>query len=387
MWYHLYSSSFIGLCAFFRCRPALLMAVMAFVAVGGQAQIYRYQDENGKWHFTDRAPHESQESEVMDIDTETEDEVSENLVEQLRKDFSPGSPIEESTLAVVKINTLAGTGSGFFVSQDGYIVTNKHVVRPKESTGWKAMSKQLEQAEEKFEKVRKRLESEKKNIDRYEKNLERYKRDAERAPQSIQDSKRAEYRDYKERVDERKRSYREARRTYNEQYSKYRKQLSDHKWRSANASTAKRFTIQLKDKTELSAVLVKLSSEHDLALLKLNGYVTPALSMDGDVRPAQGEPVFAMGSPLGLQDYVTSGIVTRVSKKSIVTDAQILPGNSGGPLVTPEGQVIGVNTQKLTAGRDAGSDGFGIAIPIAVVKKEFPQIVPAAAASNGEDGP
>lgn len=83
----------------------------------------------------------------------------------------------------------------------------------------------------------------------------------------------------------------------------------------------------------------------------------------------QGAAVFAVGSPLGMRDSVTSGIVTRRTKDYLVTDARILPGNSGGPLMNSEGEVVGVNTLKFA--QTAMAEGFGMAIPLSVVRTAF----------------
>lgn len=353
--------------------PILVLAsVLAGNATG---QVYKYQDENGKWHFTDKAPQKNREAEVLDIAGAQKQAVGGDLLEQLTDGFTPAGPIEQSTLAVVKVVTLAGSGSGFFVSPDGYIVTNKHVVRPRENNRWQDIDEKLENMEERFRRNRRDLDREKKYLAEYERDLERFKDSITTAPVGMRAEKWEEYRDHKQRLADRSQRYREALSKHRKDYSEYKKQASDHRWRSANANTAQHFTIQLKDETELRVTLVRLSENHDLALLKLDGYVTPTLSIDGDKRAAQGEPVFAMGSPLGMSDYVTSGIVTRVSGDAIVTDAKILPGNSGGPLVTPEGLVLGVNTQKFSPSGNIMADGFGIAIPVGVVRDEFSSII------------
>lgn len=362
-----------------RGRPVAWMFILFCGVLSNgavEAQIYKYQDENGKWHFTDKKPKKERQAEVLDVAPQASATIDEDLVARLEKNFVPGSPVEKSTLAVVKVITLAGSGSGFFVSGDGYIVTNKHVVRPKASTGWSEIAEKFETEEQRFAEFKKNLDREKMDINGYEDDLRRFKQRIDAGPTGMRASRMQEYEEYERRLNDRKRDYREARKRYNREYSRFKEQWSDHKWRSANANTAQRFTVQLKDETELNAILIKLSQQHDLALLKLEGYITPSLSIDGNRRTAQGDPVYAMGSPLGMSDYVTSGIITRLSREAIVTDAKILPGNSGGPLVTPEGEVIGVNTQKLTPGRDVMSAGFGIAIPIAVVKEEFPEILP-----------
>src|SRR5262249_53391959 len=83
---------------------------------------------------------------------------------------------------------------------------------------------------------------------------------------------------------------------------------------------------------------------------------------------SQGDRVFAIGSPLGLERTVTEGIVSTTSRELggdlyLQTTAQINPGNSGGPLFNNRGAVVGVTNMKLTFG-----EGLGFAIPVGVVK-------------------
>lgn len=123
----------------------------------------------------------------------------------------------------------------------------------------------------------------------------------------------------------------------------------------------------------LDARLIGLHKESDLALLKIDETGLPTLSL-GTHRPVhQGQLVFAIGSPEGLQNSVTMGVVSSVGRQAdasrplvyIQTDAPINPGNSGGPLVDIDGYVIGVNTFILSQG--GGSEGLGFAIPADIV--------------------
>ena len=85
--------------------------------------------------------------------------------------------------------------------------------------------------------------------------------------------------------------------------------------------------------------------------------------------------MYAIGSPLGIADTLTEGLYASRRDGLLVTDARILPGNSGGPLVTAEGRVVGVNVAKVTApGQPATARGFGLAIPIATAWEIFPQL-------------
>ncbi len=123
----------------------------------------------------------------------------------------------------------------------------------------------------------------------------------------------------------------------------------------------------------VEAHLVGLHKETDLALIKIDQTGLPTLSL-GTHRPVhQGELVFAMGSPEGLENSVTMGVVSSVARQAdpnrpmvyIQTDAPINPGNSGGPLVDTEGYVIGINTFILSEA--GGSEGLGFAIPARIV--------------------
>jgi len=123
----------------------------------------------------------------------------------------------------------------------------------------------------------------------------------------------------------------------------------------------------------LDAKVLGIHKDSDLALLKVDGHHLPTLPL-GTRRSVQpGELVFAIGSPEGLQNSVTMGVVSSVSRQPdpdkpmvyLQTDAPINPGNSGGPLVDLDGYVIGLNTFILSQG--GGSEGLGFAIPARIV--------------------
>jgi serine protease Do len=123
----------------------------------------------------------------------------------------------------------------------------------------------------------------------------------------------------------------------------------------------------------LEARLVGLHKETDLALLKIDEKDLPTLPLLAQQRPRVGQLVFAIGSPEGLQNSVTMGVVSAVARQAdpdkpityIQTDAPINPGNSGGPLVDMNGAVVGINTFILSSG--GGSEGLGFAIPARIV--------------------
>lgn len=132
--------------------------------------------------------------------------------------------------------------------------------------------------------------------------------------------------------------------------------------------------------TTLDAKIVGISREIDLALLKVDAHGITSLPI-GDYRKlVQGEIVFAFGSPEGLRNSVTMGLVSAVARQPdpdspmiyIQTDAAINPGNSGGPLVNVEGELVGINTFILT--QSGGNQGLGFAIPSALVALAYPQL-------------
>lgn len=122
----------------------------------------------------------------------------------------------------------------------------------------------------------------------------------------------------------------------------------------------------------LDAKLLGQHKETDLALLKIDETDLPTLPLNTQ-RPRVGQLVFAIGSPEGLQNSLTMGVVSAVARQAdpskaltyIQTDAPINPGNSGGPLVDMDGTVLGINTFILSEG--GGSEGLGFAIPARVV--------------------
>ncbi len=123
----------------------------------------------------------------------------------------------------------------------------------------------------------------------------------------------------------------------------------------------------------VEARLIGLHKETDLALLKIEETGLPTLVLGTHRAVHQGQLVFAMGSPEGLENSVTMGVVSSVGRQAdpsrpmvyIQTDAPINPGNSGGPLVDSEGYLIGINTFILSSG--GGSEGLGFAIPARIV--------------------
>jgi len=129
-----------------------------------------------------------------------------------------------------------------------------------------------------------------------------------------------------------------------------------------------------------AARIVGITTEFDLALLKIDGVKLPALPLATYTAVRQGETVFAFGSPAGLRNSLTHGMVSAVARQVdpdspliyVQTDAPINPGNSGGPLVNIKGEVVGVNT--FIFSQSGGNEGLGFAIPSATARTVFRQL-------------
>ena len=149
------------------------------------------------------------------------------------------------------------------------------------------------------------------------------------------------------------------------------------------------------DGTSATAKVLGTSASYDLAVLEVDAKNLPALPLGNSDSVVVGDPVLAIGSPLGLSGTVTSGIVSAKNRpvtaggeqggsdsayiNAIQTDAAINPGNSGGPLVDIDGEVIGVNSAIATVGGSLGGEsgniGVGFAIPINQVRRTVEQLL------------
>ena len=231
-------------------------------------KIYKYKDENGNWVYTNRP------STVPNLqETEREKELHEydpiaDLQKKLSKHYFPKNEIEKARNATVLIENLksGGFGSGFFITNDGYIITNKHIVLDKDGV----------------------------------------------------------------------------------------------------------FNIYLIDKTKFKVYGAEISDKYDLGLIKLERYKCPFITPIHPNQLTGGQPLYAIGMPAGFLHTITSGIYSGFRRIKgtpyIQTNAQINQGNSGGPLITENGKVVGINVWKLVG---LEIEGLGFAIPINTAFDEF----------------
>lgn len=126
--------------------------------------------------------------------------------------------------------------------------------------------------------------------------------------------------------------------------------------------------------------IVGVDQETDLAIIKIEGTNFPYLLFGDSEELNPGQLVFAFGSPLGLTNSVSMGVVSSVARQLtpespmiyIQTDASINPGNSGGPLVNMMGEVVGIST--LIFSQSGGNEGIGFAAPSNIVKRIYEQV-------------
>ena len=151
-------------------------------------------------------------------------------------------------------------------------------------------------------------------------------------------------------------------------------------------------TVKLTDKREFKAKVIGSDRRTDVALLKVDASGLPAVTIGDPSRLKVGQWVAAIGSPFGLENTVTAGIVSAKSRSLpdgtyvpfIQTDVAINPGNSGGPLFNLNGEVVGINSQIYS--RSGGYMGLSFAIPIDVAMNVSGQLQKTGKASHGRIG-
>jgi len=164
---------------------------------------------------------------------------------------------------------------------------------------------------------------------------------------------------------------------------------NNHVIESAAVASGK-ITVEFSNGDQIDAKIVGRDKAYDIAVLQINRGNLAALNLGDSTKAVVGEPVMAVGSPLGLASTVTTGIISALNRpvsagsvgaesfvNAIQTDAAINPGNSGGALINARGQIIGVNSAiaTLSSGGTSGSIGLGFAIPITEAKRVIDEII------------
>lgn len=156
---------------------------------------------------------------------------------------------------------------------------------------------------------------------------------------------------------------------------------------SGEAATIK---VELSNGDQYPAKIVGQDPGYDIAVLQIQMGNLPAVTLGDSSKISVGDPVLAIGSPLGLASTVTSGIISALNRPvstgtvdsqsyvdAIQTDAAINPGNSGGALIDAQGRIIGINSAiaTLASGSTSGSIGLGFSIPINEAKRVIDEII------------
>jgi putative serine protease PepD len=157
-----------------------------------------------------------------------------------------------------------------------------------------------------------------------------------------------------------------------------------------DAATSGTIRVEFADGSDIAATIVGRDRMYDIAVLQVRKGNLPAIALGDSSKISVGEEVLAIGSPLGLSNTVTQGIISALNRpvtagttdstsyvNAIQTDAAINPGNSGGALVDARGRIIGVNSAiaTLTSGGVSGSIGLGFSIPINEAKRVIDEII------------
>ena len=157
-----------------------------------------------------------------------------------------------------------------------------------------------------------------------------------------------------------------------------------------SAVTSGSIRVEFADGSDIAATIVGRDRVYDIAVLLVKKGNLPVISIGDSSKVSVGDEVLAIGSPLGLANTVTQGIISALNRpvtagtadsvsyvNAIQTDAAINPGNSGGALVDSRGRIIGVNSAiaTLSSGGTSGSIGLGFSIPINEAKRVIEEII------------
>jgi putative serine protease PepD len=158
----------------------------------------------------------------------------------------------------------------------------------------------------------------------------------------------------------------------------------------ASAAVSGTIEVELLNGDVYPATIIGRDVAYDIAVIKIKVGNLPAIKLGDSAKVSVGDPVIAIGSPLGLASTVTSGIISALNRpvvtgstglesyvNAIQTDAAINPGNSGGALIDSAGKLIGVNSAiaTLSSGSTSGSIGLGFSIPINEAKRVIEEII------------
>jgi len=347
------------------------------------AKIYKYKDKNGVWHFSDapvQLPEDFEEIKEPGAISEKD------LQKQLAENNPPRNKIEKAVNATVKIKNVSRQGSGFFITEDGYIITCKHVIDPlkmiresgvdfeaefrQDKAALSKLEKELLKREPWLKREKEWIRITKDELGKINKKLASHPRNNRLIRKwnklsGTYHTRNDKYYELNKEYEHLLSEFQKYKEIFNKKYKEYTGLTMEERYN-------RNVTIYLADNTELQAKKVATSDQYDLALLKLEGYKIPYIKPPSAFLIEVGDTVYSIGSPIGMGILATSGVVSAISGVEIQSSAQINPGCSGGPLITKDGKVIGVNTQKVVG---TAYEGLGFAIPINIAIQEFKDII------------
>jgi serine protease Do len=303
----------------------------------------------------------------------------------------PSGAIDQVCKATVTVKTAIAQGSGFFITDTGYILTNRHVIAKPEPLATN-LQNDLQRRHSHLQKGLDLMYEMEIKLGQLEHSLKIQEQEVDRAKESVTDTERQiaspnSLPSLRETLESQRRVYygkmeikEQVLKQYNELRGKYERlkavvqafqdDLTRREQEFSKVIYERAYKVVLSDGNEYVAYKVMESANYDLGLLKLDGVKTPCVEIGDPRRIERGTRVFAIGSPLGYRESVTSGVFSayREDVGMLQTSAQINPGNSGGPLVTEDGKVIGINTKKLVR---VDVEAMSFSIPIDVALEEL----------------
>ena len=327
-------------------------ALQPIADLDAQERVYKYRRRNGTWAFTDNLDEvpKSQRPKTSPSPRVRPKKAVVDLATALEEKRKPKNAIERAGLAVVVVKSPIGTGSGFFISERGHLLTNRHVLEPSRRDRARQEAK-LKQVRRRFAAVSLQLQAEQQRLNARREEL-------------------ASYRDRLRDIDyqRRHRSLNKWQRGLDQRRDKLRRKQASFRQveyqlghRTRVSGMTLNFELTLVDGRKLQARKLATDERWDLALLQVEGYKTPYLLAATRKSTAVGDRVLAIGNPASLRHSTAQGIFSGRERGHIKTDAKIYPGNSGGPLINAEGEVLGINTFKKLTHK---FEGLGFAVPI-----------------------
>lgn len=174
------------------------LLIMIFIASAG-AETYKYQDEQGRWQYTDRPRSDlRQPVEIVPLPA-AKSRPPQDLNAGLRARFSPKTPVQEATLSTVTIQTAIATGSGFFISTAGHLLTNKHVIQLPEAERAE-FQQSFSNAQQELDRRRNRLAWREQELEKFSRDLAQYEASLSTLPEGAGKAAKQTY--YRSKLDQ-----------------------------------------------------------------------------------------------------------------------------------------------------------------------------------------